>query len=84
MSTVSMLPDWLTVREAAEEILGVTPQRVHQLVKTYAIRTKKPSPRLVLLAKADVVRVARTERPSGLHADRSGKAPRKRTKRRAG
>lgn len=69
MSTVSVLPDWLTVREAAEEILGVTPQRVHQLIRTYGIETRQPSPRLMLVKRTDIERVAEQERPTGVHLD---------------
>ena len=70
MSTVSVLPDWLTVREAADEVLGVTPQRVHQLIRAYGIETRRPSPRLMLLKRIDVERVADSERPTGIHLEK--------------
>lgn len=67
---MSVLPDWLTVREAAEEILEVTPQRVHQLIETYGIETRQLSSRLLLVNRKDVERVAKQERPTGVHVGR--------------
>lgn len=65
------LTDWITVRDAAEQILGVTPQRVHQLIATYGVEIDRKSPRLTLVKRKDIERVAEMERPSGLHQDRS-------------
>jgi hypothetical protein len=67
MSTMPMPSDWITVREAADTILGVTPQRVHQLIAAYGITTEKPSPRVTFVRRKDVERVAAMERPSGVH-----------------
>ncbi len=77
---MSALKDWMTVREAASEILGgISPQRVHQLVATYGIETLQPSPRVLLLKKADVARVAQKERLSGVHIDHQRQRRRKST-----
>lgn len=57
---------WLTIREAAEE-LGVSVQRVHQLVTTYCVEFMTVNPRLKLLKAGDVRKLAEKDRPSGVH-----------------
>ena len=78
---MSTLDDWLTVREAADEILGVTPQRVHQLIHTYEMETQQLGGHLLLVKRSDVEEVAKRERPSGVHVDRQPKHNGQRRKR---
>lgn len=78
---MSVLPDWITVREAAEELLGVTPQRVHQLIDIYGLQTRKLNPRLTMLNRNEVARLADENRPAGQHIEHREKPRRSRRRR---
>lgn len=69
MATMSVLPDWITVREAACELLNVTPQRVHQLIEIYGLETRKLNPRLTMLRRDQVAKLAQENRPAGQHIE---------------
>ena len=66
MSTTSNIPGWLTVRQA-REILGVSRQRVHQIVAAKRIPTLEISPRLILISQAEIEseRKKREKSPDG-------------------
>jgi hypothetical protein len=78
---VAVLPDWLTVREAADEVFGVSTQRVHQLIRTYGLETRRFGSGMLLLRRADVDRIAKQERPTGVHLDRQPNHNRRRKSR---
>lgn len=61
---------WITARDAAD-VLGVTIQRVHQLVASYGIESMEVNPRFKLLKESDVHKIASKERPNGVHIGRA-------------
>lgn len=73
-----VLQDWITVSEAATEVLGVTPQRVHQLIKAYELRVKRLGGHMLLVWRDDVQSLAQKTRPSGVHLESQPKPRRKR------
>lgn len=66
----------MTIAEVAER-LGVTVQRTHQLIETYAIPTVVVNPRMKLVSKVDVEKLANIPRPTGVHIGRQKKSPSK-------
>lgn len=60
---------WMTVSAAAKEILGVSPQRLHQLIATYKLQTMELNSRMKMVKKAEVTKLAETERPTGVNLD---------------
>lgn len=77
---MSVLPDWITVREAAEELLGVSPQRVHQLIDIYSLETKKLNPRMTMLKRDEVARLAKEHRVPGQHIEHREKPVRRKSR----
>jgi len=70
-----------TVREASEQ-LGVTPQRVHALIRDYALEvTKVAEGRLFLIPQSELDKIP-LERPNGVRHDRE-KKPEKKSKKRS-
>lgn len=61
---------WLPLPEAARNILGVTPQRLHQLIGKYGLKVERINPRLTMVKRREVEKLAAMERPSGVHIER--------------
>ena len=57
---------YITISKAAD-LLGVTRIRVHQLIEQYELPVWKPSPRLTMIDKDDVMRLKKMKRPTGKH-----------------
>lgn len=70
MSSMAEINGWIPVPEAAREHLGLTAQRLHQLIDRYEIPTIKAHTRLTLIRKSDVEKLSKMERPSGVHIER--------------
>lgn len=62
---------WMPIRDAAE-FLGVSVQRMHQLIEAYELATDSINPRFKVVKRADVERLAGSDRPSGVRRDRRG------------
>lgn len=59
------ISDLITVRQAAT-LLGVSVQRVHQLVELYHLKRQTVNSRMTLLVRKEVEKLAKTPRPSGV------------------
>lgn len=57
--------EYVSVSEAAE-FFGVTPQRMHQLIKSYEVPVEKQNPRFSVIRKTDLKRIPK-RRPAGVH-----------------
>ena len=64
---------WITVKDASE-MVGVTVQRMHQLIKTYELETDEINPRLKTVREKDVTKLKEMERPDGVRIDRRSRA----------
>ena len=62
----SLKTAWVTMREGAD-IVGVSVQRMHQLIDTYQLQTEYLNPRLKTMKRSDAERLAGMERPAGVH-----------------
>lgn len=60
---------WVTIREGAD-MVGVSVQRMHQLIETYELPTDAINPRLKVMRRADAERLKNMERPNGVRLDR--------------
>lgn len=58
-----------TVSEAAEE-LGITVQRVRQLIAAEQLDAEKVHGRLWVIPTKELVKFGRIERPTGIHVDK--------------
>ena len=59
---------WITVREGAE-IVGVSVQRMHQLIHEYELETTSLHSRLKVMRRNDAEKIKRMDRPSGVRRD---------------
>lgn len=62
----------VTIREGAD-IVGVSVQRMHQLIETYELETEYLNPRMKTMKRCDANRLAEMERPAGVHVRRKKK-----------
>lgn len=60
-----------TVSEAAE-ILGLTVQRVRQLIKSEQLQAEPVHERLWIIPTKELEKFRKQERPSGVHKDKRG------------
>lgn len=60
---------WITIREGAE-IVGVSIQRMHQLIESYKLETDSINPRLKVMRRTDAEKLSGMDRPNGVRADR--------------
>jgi hypothetical protein len=65
----TMIGDYLTVSELADQ-MGLTPQRVHVILRTYDVPTIRPHKRLTLVPKAEAKKLLKLERPNGKHIEK--------------
>lgn len=56
--------DWIGLSEAGE-ILGVTRQRVHQLIEAYGLSSKKLAPRFTVICRAEIARLEKLRDSAG-------------------
>lgn len=66
MSTSTPTRRYHTVNEAAQ-ILGVTPQRVRQLISSGQLAADKVHARLILISESTLRRFQKINRPDGVH-----------------
>lgn len=59
--------EYLTMTEAAK-LLGISRQRIHQIVAAKKITTEQPSPRLRLISVAEFERLKKIRRSAADHA----------------
>lgn len=60
---------WMPIREAAD-LLGVSVQRMHQLIDSYKLSTDSINPRFKVVKRSEVEKLAESERPNGVRRDR--------------
>ncbi len=77
MATDSAIDDFVTVQEAAE-IMGLSRQRIHQLIPTYDLEYRQIGEFLLILRRKDIERLSRIERPSGIHVGKQNKGQKRR------
>ena len=60
---------WMPVRDAAD-LLGVSIQRMHQLIDSYELSTDAINPRFKVVKRIEVEKLAESQRPNGVRKDR--------------
>lgn len=60
---------WITIREGSE-IIGVSVQRMHQLIEEYDLETDSINPRLKVMKRSDADKLKDMDRPDGVRRDR--------------